>query len=66
VGSLLRLSYVDGLAAFLAATGVLLKQFGDYALGLSQRIRQASDRIAGTTTSGRVHYLFSSTQSKED
>jgi hypothetical protein len=29
VGSLLRLSYVDGLAAFLAATGVLLKEFGE-------------------------------------
>jgi hypothetical protein len=37
VGSLLRLSYVEGLAAFLGATGVLLKDFGDFMLKLSQR-----------------------------
>ena len=43
VGSLLRLSYVDGLAGFLAGTGVLLKEFGDYMLGLSRRIKQASE-----------------------
>src|SRR5271157_2786231 len=30
VGSLLRLSYLDGLAGFLAVTGVLLKEFGNY------------------------------------
>jgi hypothetical protein len=66
VGSLLRLSYVDGLAGFLAVTGVLLKEFGDYMLGLSRRIKQASERIAEATASGRVHYLPSASQSKED
>src|SRR3954451_814234 len=66
VGSLLRLSYVDGLASFLAFTGVLLKDFGDSMLGLSQRIKQASERLAETTVSGRVHYLPSGSQSKED
>ncbi len=35
VGCLLRLSYLDGLAGFLAVTGVLLKEFGNYMLGLS-------------------------------
>ena len=46
VGSLLRLSYVNGLAAFLAATGVLLKDFGQYMSDLSQRIKQAGEQLA--------------------
>ena len=63
VGSLLRLSYLDGLAGFLAVTGVLLKEFGNYMLGLSRRIKHASERLAETTVSGRVHYLASGSQS---
>ena len=51
VGSLLRLSYLDGLAGFLAVTGVLLKEFGNYMLGLSRRIKHASERLAETTVS---------------
>lgn len=66
VGALLRLSYVKGLTGFLAGTGVLLKDFGDYMLGLSQRIKRASEQLAGTTVSARVHYLPSSSESKED
>ena len=66
VGSLLRLSYVDGLAAFLGATGVLLKDFGDFMLKLSRRIKQAGEQIALGTPSGRVHYLPSGSRSKED
>lgn len=52
VGSLLRLSYVNGLAAFLAATGVLLKDFGQYMSDLSQRIKQAGEQLALTSPSG--------------
>lgn len=66
VGSLLRLSYVNGLAAFLAATGVLLKDFGEYMSGLSQRIKRAGEQLALESPSGRVHYLPSGSQSKED
>jgi hypothetical protein len=66
VGSLLKLSYVSGLAAFLGATGVLLKDFGEYMLGISRRIKQAGEQLALETPSGRVHYLPSSAQSKED
>jgi hypothetical protein len=66
VGSLLRLSYVNGLAAFLAATGVLLKDFGQYMTDLSQRIKRAGEQLALETPSRRVHYLSSSAQSKED
>jgi hypothetical protein len=66
VGSLLRLSYVNGLAAFLAATGVLLKDFGAYMTNLSQRIKQAGEQLALETPSRCVHYLASPSQSKED
>jgi hypothetical protein len=66
VGSLLRLSYVNGLAAFLAATGVLLKDFGDTMLSLSLRIKRAGERLAVETPSGRAHYLPSASRSKED
>jgi len=66
VGSLLRLSYVSGLGAFLGATGVLLKDFGEYMLGISRRIKQAGEQLALETSSGRVHYLPSSSQDKED
>jgi len=66
VGSLLRLSYVEGLGAFLGFTGVLLKDFGDSMLDLSQRIKRAGEQLALQTPSGRVHYLASSARSKED
>jgi hypothetical protein len=66
VGSLLRLSYVSGLGAFLGATGILLKDFGEYMLGISRRIKQAGEQLALETPSGRVHYLPSGARSKED
>src|SRR6516225_2092272 len=64
VGILRRLSFLNGLARFLAITGVLLNDFGDYVFQLSQRIKPASERLALTTPSGRVPYLASSSQSK--
>src|SRR5579859_1422602 len=66
VGTLRRLSYLNGLAAFLAVTGVLLKDFGETMLDLSRRIKRATEQIAETTSYGRVLYLASSSQSKED
>jgi hypothetical protein len=66
VGSLLKLSYVSGLGTFLGVTGVLLKDFGDYMLDLSRRIKRAGERLALETPSGRVHYLPSGAQSKEE
>ena len=65
-GSLLRLSYAAGLSSFLAFTGILLKNAGDYMQGLSERIKRAGEQLALETPSGRVHYLESSSQSKED
>jgi hypothetical protein len=46
VGSLRRLSDGDGLAALLAATGALLKDFGDHMPALSRRIKQAGEQLA--------------------
>lgn len=66
VGSLLRLSYVEGLSGFLGYAGVLLKDFGTSMLDLSRRIKRAGERLALETPSGRVHYLPSGSRSKED
>ena len=66
LGSLLRLSYVEGLRTVLRTTGILLKDFGAFMLDLSERIKSASEQLALDTPSGRVHYLASSTQSKEE
>jgi len=65
-GSLLRLCYVTGLTSFLSFTSVLFKDFGHSMLGISKRIKQAGERLAATTASGRVHYLPSGSQSKEE
>jgi hypothetical protein len=62
VGSLLMLSSVSGLGAVLGATGVLLKDFGEYMTDLSRRIKRAGEQLALEAPSGRVHYLPSSSQ----
>ena len=66
MGSLRMVSFSQGLASVLSAAGVLLKDFGDYVEGLSQKIKQASEAVAQATPTGRVHYLPSGSQSKED
>jgi hypothetical protein len=66
MGSLWMLSCTKGLAGFLSATSVLLKDFGAYVEGLSQKVKKASEALAQTTPPGRVLYLPSSSQSKED
>jgi hypothetical protein len=65
-GSLRMLSFAQGLANVLSAAGVLLKDFGAYVEGLSQKVKQASEVLARATPAGRVLYLPSSSQSKED
>lgn len=66
LGSLRMLSFSQGLAGILFAAGVLLKDFGNYVEGLSQKIKQASEAIAEATPAGSVHYIPSGSQSKED
>jgi hypothetical protein len=65
-GSLRMLSFTRGLANVLSAAGVLLKDFGDYVEGLSQKVKRASEALAQATPAGRVLYLPSGSQSKED
>src|SRR3954453_6598968 len=65
-GSLRMLSFAQGLANVLSAAGVLLKDFGAYVEGLSQKVKQASEVLARATPAGRVLYLPSGSQSKED
>lgn len=65
-GSLLTLGYAKGLANVLSAAGVLLKDFGTYVEGLSQKIKKATEILAQSTPAGRVLYLNSGSQSKED
>src|SRR5271166_4286507 len=66
VGQMRMLSFAEGLAGFLSRAGVLLKDFGEYVENLSNQIRQAAIRMAESTPTGRVHYLASSEQSKEE
>ena len=56
VGLLLRLSYLDGLAGFLAVTGVLPGVRQLY-VRTQSAVKHASERLAQTTVSGHVHYL---------
>jgi hypothetical protein len=45
-GTLRVLASVSGLRRFLSCTGRLLKDFGDYAMGLSRQVRAASLAVA--------------------
>lgn len=64
-GTIRLLANVSGLAAVLSYLGVLLKDFGDWAMGLSEQLKAAS--VAVAESSGRpVKYLASSLVSKED
>lgn len=65
-GQMRMLSLARGLAHFLNLAGVLLKNFGQYAEDLSNEIKRATIELAKTTPSGRVHYLPSSEERKED
>ena len=63
-GTLRGIANLRGLAVWLSHTSVLLKHFRDYAMGLTDQIKQATANIA--ETAGRpVHYLASSSLRKE-
>jgi len=64
-GTLRWLCYADGMGKYLSAMKILLKDFKDYALGITDRVRRATEQIA--ETAGRpLRYLASSSTSKED
>jgi len=63
-GTLRRLAQSSGMKAYLWATQVLLKDFGEHAQELSRRVREASEALA--KQSGRpIRYLDSSATNKE-
>jgi len=63
-GTLRRLAQSSGMKAYLWATQVLLKDFGEHAQELSRRVREASEALA--KQSGRpIRYLDSSAANKE-
>src|SRR5438045_1079705 len=64
-GSLLRLARADGMMAYLSFTRTLLKEFGDFAAAVSQRIKEASYAQAETQGVFREH-LRSPSVNKEE
>ena len=64
-GTLRWLAYTQGLMKWLSRRSVLLKDFKEYALSLTDQIRAETKRIAEAAQCP-VIYLQSSTQSKED
>lgn len=64
-GTLRWLANIAGMASFMKGVNLLLKDFTDYAKGVTDEIRQSAERIA--EQSGRpVQYLSSSRIRKED
>ena len=63
-GTLRTVSYVAGMAGLLSEMGILLKEFGDYAQSVTERMRrwvQQSAQAAGRP----VVYIHSSAANKE-
>ena len=64
-GTLISLSYVQGMDKFLGSQKVLYKDYGRFAQELSQRLKQHAQELA--RREGRpFEYLPSSSQRKED
>ena len=63
-GTLRPLSYVAGMMNFLWEKQVLLKDFGSYAEGVSEKLREASQQEAHRL--GRTNRYVSSSQTRKD
>jgi hypothetical protein len=63
-GTLRSISYGEGLDRFLGAVGVKYKDFGDFAQGLSERLKENAQAMARRAGRPSV-YLYGSGQSKE-
>ena len=64
-GTLRWLANLNGMGTWLSHTSVLLKDFKDYAMGLTNRIKEAAQELA--ENAGRpVRYLASSSLRKEN
>jgi hypothetical protein len=64
-GTLRLLAHRGGMMSYLGSAGVLLKDFGEHALALSEHLKEASTALA--RQSGRpIEYLASSASNKEE
>jgi hypothetical protein len=64
-GTLLLLTSEGGMSEFLWQSKVLLKDFKTYVQRITERVREASERLAAKTPHGQVQYLGSTSISKE-
>src|SRR5882724_7239285 len=64
-GTLRRIANAAGLSSFLSYTGVLLKDFGDYSMELTQQVKNAA-LAAAAQTQRPVLYLPDPSVRKED
>ena len=64
-GTLRRIATAAGLSSFLSYTGVLLKDFGDYSMELTERVKDAALAVA-QETQRPVLYLPDPSVRKED
>jgi len=64
-GTLRRLSFGEGMASYLSFAGVLLKDFANFVLQVTTRLKEASLDLARRTLRP-LKYLPSSQVSKED
>ena len=64
-GTLLRIANAAGLSTFLSYTNVLLKDFGDYSMELTKRVKDAALAVA-VETQRPVKYLPDPSVRKED
>jgi hypothetical protein len=63
-GTLLSLSYPEGMGRFLGSHKVMYKDYGSWAMGLSERLKRHAEQMA--RRAGReLRYLASSAQRKE-
>jgi hypothetical protein len=60
-----RISSLRGLGSFLYERSVLLKNFKDWAIGLTETVRQSTTRLAAESNT-KVYHLTSSTTRKEE
>jgi hypothetical protein len=64
-GTLRSISYVKGMEIWLSSRGVLFKEFGKYAEGISQEITRHAEEMA-KQAGQKVEYLNSAKESKEE
>jgi hypothetical protein len=66
-GTLRRLANVGGLSSYLSYMGVLLKDFGDWSMALTEHVKEASMGVAaGQAAAREVRYLPDPSVRKED